>query len=475
MNRELIFFFLLTPGLAAADVNCSMTMDDIFTENDREKSSLKQGLTNKVKESSKATLKSMPSNSPISGGDTGGNMTDFEPALSLAGLAGDLLDNGVSKNDDALAIDYNLDLGEDAGQIKLQASLNRKAEINAALLESIDTDIREAFKTENDGFDLTDDVTYSISYSFGIAGLGQRSLRNLEEVFLSSLGGIDILDQAQQKAFNDIAKRSTNGAPDLALDKFDFEDPNVSGRLLTGAELRTKRQELCDAAIAWNKAIQKTYTAEHLALQSTGFAELVNNRNQLVLNLSYKDRDDLIGPSETSAKLSYEFGFQATAQKMLQAANSANCNENDHLCRLGVFTNYIQANQEAISAQNRFKISVEYLEVDDYAYSSELNDIAFTKEGSDKLIAAFGYGRALQGKALDYSRLDFELKYEDIDNDPDRNDRYVGTLTLSKRIAPGTGWTIPFTLVYSNKSEFVNVSTDDKFSAHFGIRWDLED
>jgi hypothetical protein len=87
-----------------------------------------------------------------------------------------------------------------------------------------------------------------------------------------------------------------------------------------------------------------------------------------------------------------------------------------------------------------------------------------------KLIIAAGWSRkflaAGEGEPV---RLDFTGRYEDVSDDPERRDRGVVTLTVTRKIG---GAEVPFGIVYANHGEFLG-DVDERLSAHVGLKLSL--
>ena len=197
------------------------------------------------------------------------------------------------------------------------------------------------------------------------------------------------------------------------------------------------------------------------------FDKLISNSPQLLLSVALNEKDVLAGPDEVSGKVTFEWGFRTSIAALERFAGDCG-----NACAEKYFE-YIEENRDAIEAGDRVKFEAEYVDIDDFDYSDALGNLSVQKPGSEKFIASIAYGRMLPSSAIERARLDLEFKHEDVRGDPDRNDRTIGTLTLSKRLEAG-GWTIPFTIVYSNKPEFVQDESDDRVSAHIGIKWERQ-
>ncbi len=129
----------------------------------------------------------------------------------------------------------------------------------------------------------------------------------------------------------------------------------------------------------------------------------------------------------------------------------------------------------------RFSFSLEYMEADEEKLDLSMVTVpeGETVTGDlanilvpefEKLIVSAGYSRNFAAASTSQQpfRLDFVAKYEDVSNDPMRNDRLVATLTVTSKFG---GLSLPFGLVYANHSEFLT-DVDEELSAHLGLKFD---
>jgi hypothetical protein len=208
------------------------------------------------------------------------------------------------------------------------------------------------------------------------------------------------------------------------------------------------------------------------------FAKLINNQPQLHASVSYKDRNPVVGANETALSITYEWGYRANVN-LAEKHISEKCGSGTALtrtpeCILRSFTDYVVTNASAIEAGDRLKFSLEYADVDDLSVVIEDPAFTYAKPGGNKLTSTLAYGRSLTADdgLFDSSRIDIEIKREAIDDDPDRNNRTIGTVTLTRSIGDVS---FPFSLVYANKPEFVAMEATDKLSAHVGVKYEFPD
>jgi hypothetical protein len=463
MKTGVACLLALAPALAtaaAAPNSCNLSVDDVVSA--VQKAEVMQQTTNvssMVDEGAKA-LAALPT-STASGNATAGTLTNFLPLLSVSGLGGALFGSNVIEDDQNLSFEYNQVLGTaNAGVLKLKADLARDPVPFSPLVEAVPETDRDGFRTEaSDQLDLGDDVTFSLSYSVGQGEyFGKRSIDSYEGVFRNVLGAADTA-----------AYQSAQAEFLTALGEAQELDADITSETSIGEYSipeGTKR-DLCRKAQEFQQQVRVLNAAEELLLERSMFDKLINNSPQLLLSVSLNEKDALAGPDEISGRITFEWGFRTSIGAMEKYAGDCGST-----CAAKYF-GYISANKDAIEAGDRLKFELEYVDIDDFSYNDVLGDLSFEKPGSEKFVASVAYGRMLPSSALDRSRIDFELKHEDVERDPDRNDRTIGTLTLSRKLEAG-GWTVPITIVYSNKPELVQMNSGDRLSAHIGIKWDFE-
>jgi hypothetical protein len=66
-------------------------------------------------------------------------------------------------------------------------------------------------------------------------------------------------------------------------------------------------------------------------------------------------------------------------------------------------------------------------------------------------------------------RLDLVANYEDVSDDPMRQNRGVATLTVTRRFG---SMAVPFGIVYATRGEFLG-EVDKQLSAHVGLKLNL--
>lgn len=207
------------------------------------------------------------------------------------------------------------------------------------------------------------------------------------------------------------------------------------------------------------------------ALNTAGFdrfKQLIDNQPQLVLTLGVRERDELVGQDEAFLGLRYEYG--GANLNSFYDYRSRHCTMEQ---MLPCFKQFTAARKSSIDAGSRVAFSVEYKRRDDYDYSD--HGLAVALEGQTSLVSQLTYGRYLDiGSANDIvqgrTKLDLTASYEDVSDDPMRQDRAVATLALSQGTTAGL--TLSFSLVWANRPEFRG-DVDEELSAKVGLNYKL--
>jgi hypothetical protein len=212
-------------------------------------------------------------------------------------------------------------------------------------------------------------------------------------------------------------------------------------------------RDLCTAALG-NRTQPPLSVAEADSLADaaglTLYHQLVNNQPQLLLTAEKKHRDPLVGPNELGVKLTYEWSPMSLKEAMKAG-----------------YTTFVKENQDAIQKGDRFSLSAEYTSIEGETVDTHLPGIApIVLKPVRKLILHGGYGCNLTLPGGEPVKLDIEADYEDVSDDPARQDRGIARLTFTRmmgKMQASAG------IVYANHSEFLS-GVDARFSAHVGLR-----
>jgi hypothetical protein len=170
--------------------------------------------------------------------------------------------------------------------------------------------------------------------------------------------------------------------------------------------------------------------------------DLVNNQPQLNFGVEYTQRDDL------------ELGGRDAAGRLLCLA--------EYLDDPGT--------QKRLKGGDRFAASLEFVRRDKYRFSLPNDGVDLNEDAYNSYIGSVAYGFYIafdkQGDAT--SRVDVKASYEDVSDDPNRQDRGLVVATLTQRILGKQ--LVALSLVYATKPEFRG-EVDEEISARLGFNY----
>ncbi len=229
-------------------------------------------------------------------------------------------------------------------------------------------------------------------------------------------------------------------------------------------------------------------------------ADLIDSQPQLVFTASQTVRDDLVGPDETRAKLTYEMGFnnvnslrrnldecldddlKGEVQRLLSAtsADDGDGEQGDRTQLSICYRDYFSLEQaKKNELGHRLSFSAEYVGIEDYSVTIDgadpmmtVDDITLMLGSDSKLVGTLTYGRylGLDPDGSGNSRIDLSWSYEDVDNTSVRNTRSVAELTYAQRVAGS--FLFSGGLSWANRPEFLG-EVKDNLSARLGLKYQL--
>jgi len=422
-------------------------------------------------------------------GQANSTFTDLLPWFNMLGL---LSDDDAS--DGTIALDLNFLLLRNRKDLvshdsQLQWAFNLKPQpfepLIAALPEDVQADRKKALQEK---IDDTADSELQYTMSVVTDGLGRdfrrhfNQLANLIAPIVAEAGAPgdnQLRGEAQarfgaglQKLHEDLVKMRPGDA-----------DGAVAAR--TMAEFRSDEKKLVDDFVKAQRADVAVAIAKHLdavgaAIKNPNIkalANLVLLQPQLTFSLNRQIRNELVGPEAWGAKVTFERSFvdfnrflkdpgdecsgirnsSSVTPLSLDAAKSC-------LKKVG---DYVAANAEDLENESRWKASLEYKQVDSWQYALPDDGVAMDRPKYDRVVASAGFGRAVPRSAAK-DRVDFEASYDsNIDSDDNYKSRLVATLTYTRRFGD---MDIPFSIVYANKSEFLE-GVDKQIGLHVGVKF----
>jgi hypothetical protein len=202
-------------------------------------------------------------------------------------------------------------------------------------------------------------------------------------------------------------------------------------------------------------------------------ADLIEGEPRFTIEAAYRSRDDAAGPDERSASLRYEFGnisyrdFKDWAGKNSKAIKGEGASAS-----VGEYLD----TQKGRKALPKFSVSIDYSSSPELRIPLAAGMPDFVQPDASK-ITGMARGGWYFGDGRD-RRIELEANYDDVSDDPARQDRFVGKLSwvekLSGMAQAVAGSDLVVTLVYGSKPEFRG-EVDEELGVRFGLKWSLGD
>jgi hypothetical protein len=397
---------------------------------------------------------------------------DFVSLLRVSVDAGGLNDNDENEGTVALELNDFLGLPVNDGY-KVQAVI-RKPQLFQPLTEAIPEETRPE-RISDLGKQLVDfdDVSFSFTYSPMGEKLGRKyklhdsQVSDLFNAAKDEITPTSKQSTAEEEALGDLMAAIINAHPQLleaqetnsltfAMVRDAEENDSLAFQLLRA----TERAE-------YSRLLRLERLKEALARwEFFRFADLISNQPQLNVSLEAILRDDLVGPDEVRISATYEMGW----------VNVNDFREFKRDCQEQVLSCYAQyMTKERIrqlTRGDRLAVSFQYTAVEDYEFALDDDVVDLDIKGDQKLVLGVTYGRYIdftkEGRGL--SRLDLGLAYEDVGDDPNRDDRALISATYSQRVA--TMLVLSVGVTYSNEPEFIGTG-DESVSVGAGLNYRL--
>jgi len=202
-------------------------------------------------------------------------------------------------------------------------------------------------------------------------------------------------------------------------------------------------------------------------LKAAGFydaLELLSNNPQWSFIANYRSRDELAGPDEWNATFKYEIGWP----NLQQAKRDTGC-ANDS-CLAGKFSTFLvsRSTKRTRNASPRFSFNLSYSQRARYDYALPDSTFSYSTKAAKSLTGGLSYGMYLSGTPSDPNRMriDISATYEDVSEDPAKNDRGLLNATLTYPVGNGTFLSIG--AVYATRPEYRG-EVDKELSARAGL------
>lgn len=338
---------------------------------------------------------------------------------------------------------------------KLQATAEAPT-LFEALSKKLSAEDREKRNSELGNFD---DLLVTLSYSPSTTRLGKNI--GASEILIAALLEKFIEKNKNLQAAATEAKNQREALMKRLPEEFFGDEEGLIFDKLPETRRMQAREAVEQAAVS---------EAYRLAALSKGLyqgeffkvGELVANQPQLVVKATRSVRDELVGPEETTLKVSYEMGFinMNSLRRSLDkcSADAATC-----------FTSYLTTHRAALAKDGyRLTFSLDWTKREDYRLS--IDSVNLDVPGRDRWCASTTYGRNLRvdenGKFT--SRVDLTASWQDWSDDPMYQDRALANLSLTQKV--NDDFSLVLGAVWASKPEFRG-QVDKEVSARFGLTY----
>ncbi len=332
----------------------------------------------------------------------------------------------------------------------------------------------EDLKKQTNGLGDFDDLLVTFSYSPSTSHLGTNLGANqilTDELFSRLVKQNTALAEKETQAVllaGTLAANLQNKFPAAFLAK--------EGEEIQGDENQVQDFDLIDNLSRrqqYRVAVENAAVAEANSLTALSkilneasffkLADLVANQPQLVVRAMRSVRDDLVGPEETTLKVSYEMGF--VNMNSLRRALAA-CPD-DQMTRC--YTDYLTDNRAALAKDGyRLTFSLDWTKREDYNLA--IDNVSVDVPGRDRWCVSTTYGRNLRvdenGKFT--SRIDLTGSWQDWSDDPMYQDRALANLSFTQKV--NDDFSLVLGAVWASKPEFRG-QVDKEVSARFGLTY----
>ncbi|HEU4888069.1 MAG TPA: hypothetical protein VFV49_09295 [Thermoanaerobaculia bacterium] len=410
-------------------------------------------------------------NTGVTSAATTPSASSLQDFLSL--LSASLQSSSLTANGTALTFDWNPRIADEQ-PVKLEVVFAEPA-LSSAATAAFGTNAA-GLATAKDSLTNTDDITVSATYSPVNSYFG-RSIEPHRALFDSLISTAfsaetDQLDDAMIEALQAAGVTTATFAKRIDVISADL----------------TQQKELIEKIEASARAQQQTGTfADDL---TRSFAKLLNNQPQLNLSLQYQERNELVGPSQTIAKATYEYGFRslntffrkyrATCDPLILASkNNDPASLQQCITLLEAYAGNTGPDQGGDGG--RIAFSLEYHDSQPVHADLTQYSVKYDIDSGRTLVGSLTSGWIVAPRENGRSgRIDLSVSYEDIRNaavltgvtppPPDVQDRLVASVTYTQKITDTISF--PLTLVYANHAAYLS-NVDRKLNAHFGLQYKL--
>lgn len=200
------------------------------------------------------------------------------------------------------------------------------------------------------------------------------------------------------------------------------------------------------------------------------FGTLLSNQSQIYASAIYAARQNIVGPNQWTAKLTYEWGPQNLTTFLKK--NEDTCGADKIAANAASCANKI-VDYAKNAATDRLAFSLEYDRTNRRWIDLTEFSVAYGIPRSKKLVYSLTYGRPLappmRGQG---ARLDVNVDYEDVQDSTEDDNRFVASATYTYKI--NDTFSFPIGIVYASHEADLP-STDEQLNAHFGLIYKMPD
>lgn len=399
-------------------------------------------------------FESQPTGVDSGGTDLASNSKDFSPLMALSALLGHGTEDGTGK----VIYDLNFLLpalaNPGAMNAQLEAVVTMQPQISELIRNHLHARNRDAeVEPLKQKLGELADYTIRFSYNHTSDSLGRSFAQHEENYEDLCRTALDMADWAAE----DTSLKAGMDLAGLPQDK-PFEE------MLPSEEIKARQQF---SALDRELAARVSDVMSAAGLKS--YHQLVDNQPQFHVTAERKLRDPLAGADEISVNVTYEGSWRNLNRATEGCAGewgSEECVEK--------YMEYVETWEEAIEKGYRFSFSGEYVDIEGETINTGLSNLApIVSESARKLVLKAGWGRDFNFGDGEPIKLDLVGSYEDISDDPKRQDRGIARLTLTRNVGK---MSIPFGIVYANHGEFLDAEgVDARLSAHIGLTFKMQD
>jgi hypothetical protein len=455
-----VTFLAALPVLAQGRCELSDTMTQCF---DRYRM-----LPDEYVKQEEVALQEQPTGVDTSGANLTTGTKDFSPLMALAALLG----QGTSGGSGTLVFDHNFHLPtfdklNDSNNAQLKAVLNTQPTISGALRAKLhEKTLDDQIPRIEQKIGELDDFTVQLTYNFTNNSTG-RGFEQYKKNYknLCNVAYADWKKQADKwiDATRETLGESFKQAPPDSEVSFDKMVPAMAAQALVLTEAQARQLASTNPQVKRDAALASYYM-------------LLDNQPQFHLTAERKFRDPLVGPDELMVDVTYEW----SRVNLNAATKKCDGNWGTEEC-LDAYTAYVNGEEKGKGEEemrkemeqgDRLSFTGEYVDIGGDSIDAGLSELGtLVLEPVHKLTLKLDWSRKLSFGEGDPVKMDLAASYEDVSDDPHRQDRGVASLTLTCRVG---NMEIPFGIVYANHGEFLG-DVDARLSAHIGLNFKMPD